>query len=95
MTFLHQGKKINIKGDPSLIKSQVSLKNMIKTLGEYDEVVECRAIKFEGMTMAVFYEVDEVYAIEEFVSAVQDKFVDVFDWSKKLPRRRSIEHTYT
>ncbi|TYK22628.1 transposon Tf2-1 polyprotein isoform X1 [Cucumis melo var. makuwa] len=65
---------------------------MFKTLGESDEVVECRAIKFEGMTMAVFYEVDEVYAIEEFVSAVLDKFVDAFDWSKKLPRRRSIEH---
>ena len=31
MTFVHQGKKVNLKGDPSLPKARVSLKNMIKS----------------------------------------------------------------
>lgn len=34
MTFVHQGKKVIIRGDPSLMKTKVSLKNMMGTWGE-------------------------------------------------------------
>ena len=33
LTFYHQGKKIMIRGDPSLTRTRVSLKNLVKSLG--------------------------------------------------------------
>ena len=36
MTFQHNGKKITIKGDPSLMKTRVSLKHMMKTWNNED-----------------------------------------------------------
>ncbi|TYK30579.1 ty3-gypsy retrotransposon protein [Cucumis melo var. makuwa] len=36
LTFYHQGKKIMIRGDPSLTRTQVSLKNVMKSLGAED-----------------------------------------------------------
>ena len=47
LTFVHQGKKIIIQGDPSLTKGRVSLKNMMRTWGENDQgfLIECRALE--------------------------------------------------
>ncbi|TYK06622.1 ty3-gypsy retroelement transposase [Cucumis melo var. makuwa] len=46
-TFLHQGRKIVIKGDPSLNKASVSLKNMIKSWEDSNQgfLVECRSME--------------------------------------------------
>lgn len=47
MTFQHEGKKIAIRGDPSLTKTQVNLKNMMKYWGIEDQgfLIECRAME--------------------------------------------------
>ena len=37
LTFIHQGKKVIIQGDSSLTKARVSLKKMMKTLGEENQ----------------------------------------------------------
>ncbi|TYK14463.1 Ty3/gypsy retrotransposon protein [Cucumis melo var. makuwa] len=49
MIFLHQGKKILIKGDPSLTKARVSLKNMMKSWEESDQgfLIEFRSMEGE------------------------------------------------
>ena len=85
MTFLHNGKKVIIKRDPSLTKDMVGLKNMIKSWKDSDQgfLIECRV-------METVYE--EVLTVEEAVSVVLKKFEDVFTWSETLPPRRSIEH---
>ncbi|XP_031745972.1 uncharacterized protein LOC116406393 [Cucumis sativus] len=93
MTFLHNGKKVKIKGDPSLTKAMVGLKNMIKSWRDSDQgfLIECRA-------METMYEppedngIEEVLAVDEAVSDVLKKFEDVFTWPETLPPRRSIEH---
>lgn len=87
MTFLHQGKKILIKGDPSLTKARVSLKNLIKTWEDFDQgfLVECRSM--EGETTSSEdneNEIEEVLTIEELVSVVLKKYEDVFTWPEKL-----------
>lgn len=42
MTFQYEGRKVMIKGDPSLTKTRVSLKTMMKTWGvEEGYLVEC------------------------------------------------------
>ena len=68
MTFLHQEKKIIIKGDPSLTKARVSLKNMIKTWEESDQgfLVEFRSME-RGSTSSENSEreIEEVLTIEE------------------------------
>ncbi|KAA0039183.1 ty3-gypsy retrotransposon protein [Cucumis melo var. makuwa] len=50
MTFLHQGKKILIKGDPSLTKARVSPKNMMKSWEESDQgfLIEFRSMEGES-----------------------------------------------
>lgn len=92
MTFMHQNKKMIIRGDLSLIKTKVNLKNMMKSWDESDQgfSVECRALE-GGVTMAEYYGV-EVLTVEESISVVLNKFEDVFDWLERLPLRREIEH---
>ena len=84
---------MNLKGEPSLTKARVSLKNMIKSWDESDRefLVKCRTLIAETI-MAKFYGIDEVYTVEESVPEVLNKFSDVFDWPEKLPPRREIEH---
>lgn len=43
MTFQYEGRKVMIKGDPSLTKTRVSWKTMMKTWGVEDQgyLVEC------------------------------------------------------
>ena len=93
MTFVHQGEKIVIKGDPSLTKFRVSLKNMIKTWKDSDQgfLIECRAMErvYEPMEDDG---IEEVLTVEEAVSVVLKKFEDVFTWPETLPPERSSEH---
>ncbi|TYK29286.1 ty3-gypsy retroelement transposase [Cucumis melo var. makuwa] len=47
LTFYHEGKKITFRGDPSLTKTQVSLKSMMKSWEAENQgfLVECRAME--------------------------------------------------
>ena len=63
MTFLHHGKKVVIKGDPSLTKSTVSLKNMIKTWKDSDQ-----GFLIERRAMERVYEPTEDDGIEEVLT---------------------------
>ena len=47
LTFHDNERQVCIKGDPSLTKSRVSLKNLIKTWEEHDHeyLIECRSIE--------------------------------------------------
>lgn len=95
MIFLHQGKKILIKGDPSLTKARVSLKNMMKSWEESDQgfLIEFRSMEGESTSMEDSEkEIEEVLSIEESVTVVLKKFEDVFTWPEKLPPQRVIEH---
>ena len=84
---MYQGKKIIIRGDPSLTKAKVSLKNLVKTWGEEDQgyLVEYRALERCEISKEVLTE-------EESVAVVLKRFDDVFDWPETLPPRRVIEH---
>ena len=46
LTFSNKDKQICIKGDPSLTKSRVSLRNLLKMWEEHDHgyLIECRSI---------------------------------------------------
>lgn len=61
MTFVHHDKKAIIRGDPSLTKTRVSLKNMMRTWDESDQgfLVECRAIE-GGVELAEDNGIEEV-----------------------------------
>ncbi|KAL0539536.1 hypothetical protein IC582_023751 [Cucumis melo] len=93
MTFFHEGQKIIIKGDPSLTKTRVGLKSMMKAWTETDQgyLVECRAIE-GGVVLAEEEKGTEVDVIPATVQNVLDNFSDIFDWPDTLPPRRAIEH---
>ena len=93
LTFSCHDKQICIKGDPSLTKSRVSLKNIIKSWGDHDEgyLTECRAVEVGGLIKAEFCEADENPTTDS-VLILLDKHTNVFEWPKRLPPRRSIEH---
>ncbi|KAA0033061.1 ty3-gypsy retroelement transposase [Cucumis melo var. makuwa] len=94
LTFSCHDKQICIKGDPSLTKSRVSLKNIIKSWGDHDEgyLTECRAVEVGGLIKAEFCEADENPTTTDSVLILLDKHTNVFEWPKRLPPRRSIEH---
>ncbi|KAL4032435.1 hypothetical protein IC575_005508 [Cucumis melo] len=94
LTFSFNGKHVSIKGDPSLTKARVNLKNMIKCWGEKDEgfLIECRAIEVEGMCRNDCYMVNMEAEKDSPIIAVLKQFGDVFEWPERLPPRRDIEH---
>ncbi|KAL4027645.1 hypothetical protein IC575_010820 [Cucumis melo] len=93
LTFFEQGNKVTIKGDPSLTKTQISLKGMIKNWDTDDQgyLVECRALEKEDMEDR---EADtQVTETEEGrMTAIISKFSDVFERPYRLPPQRGIEH---
>ena len=93
MTFIHKGKIVVIKGDPSLTKSRASLKKMMKTWDNSDQgfLVECCVV--EGrLVIREEDDLEEVLKVEESVAVVSKKYEDVFTWPEKLLPRREIEH---
>ncbi|KAA0066183.1 Ty3/gypsy retrotransposon protein [Cucumis melo var. makuwa] len=86
------GKQICVKGDPSLTKARISLKSMFKTWVDQDEgfLIECRAVE-------VCEEIEQcstgtVHSETGLVQMMLKQFEDVFEWPKKIPPRRKIEH---
>ncbi|KAL0541242.1 hypothetical protein IC582_021284 [Cucumis melo] len=92
LTFYDNDK--SIKGDPSLTKSRVSLKNLIKVWEEHDHgyLIECRSIIVALLDKTVPEEKDTDCGTVGLITIVFDQYTDVFDWPKKLPPRRSIGH---
>ncbi|KAL0548958.1 hypothetical protein IC582_013436 [Cucumis melo] len=93
LTFYDNKKKICIKGDPSLTKARVSLKNLVKTWEEHDHgyLIECRSMGIEIAEPITLHK-EEKGEIEEKLLPILDQFNDIFEWPEKLPPRRSIEH---
>ncbi|TYK21518.1 Ty3/gypsy retrotransposon protein [Cucumis melo var. makuwa] len=91
LTFYDNEKQICIKGNPSLTKARVSLKNLVKTWEEHDHgyLIECRPI--EVVELKTFHK-EEKEETEEKLIPILNQFSDVFEWLEKLPPRRSIEH---
>ncbi|TYK13876.1 Ty3/gypsy retrotransposon protein [Cucumis melo var. makuwa] len=93
LTFHHQGKKVVIRGDPSLTKARVSLKNLMKSWGADDQgfLVECRTIECGPLEE---HEQDreqgEINA--EPIAALLQRFARVFEWPSTLPPQRGIDH---
>ncbi|KAA0055700.1 Ty3/gypsy retrotransposon protein [Cucumis melo var. makuwa] len=92
LTFHHQGKKVVIRGDPSLIKTRVSLKNLMKTWGADDQgfLVECRTLECGKMEDEQEQGRGKVEA--EPIAALLKQFARVFEWPATLPPQRTIEH---
>ncbi|TYK06549.1 transposon Tf2-1 polyprotein isoform X1 [Cucumis melo var. makuwa] len=92
LTFSSEGKQISIKGDPSLTKSRISLKSMIKTWVEQDEgfLIECRAVQVHTENEQSSTAATTIG--DEPLQNVLKQFEDVFDWPERLPPRRGIEH---
>ncbi|KAA0040679.1 Ty3/gypsy retrotransposon protein [Cucumis melo var. makuwa] len=91
LTFYDNEKQICVKGDPSLTKARVSLKNLVKTWEEHDHgyLIECRSI--EVAELKTFHK-EEKEETEEKLTPILNQFSNVFEWPEKLPPRRSIEH---
>ncbi|KAA0031986.1 Transposon Ty3-I Gag-Pol polyprotein [Cucumis melo var. makuwa] len=93
LTFIQNGKKVALRGDPSLTKVRVSLKHMMKTWTEYDQgfLIECRALE-GGIAFAELYGIDAVPTIHKSIPTVLAKYEDIFYWPGGLPPHRAIEH---
>ncbi|KAL0543107.1 hypothetical protein IC582_018194 [Cucumis melo] len=65
LSFVAEGKEVNIKGDPSLTKARISLKNMIKNWEEKDSgfLIECRSLQVKTV------EDDECYLLNAEVES--------------------------
>ena len=89
LTLSNQGKKIVIQGDRSLTKAIISLKKMMKMMGEKDQgfLVECRAL-----TKSKYFGEEDLWDEELLVAVIPKSFEDVFEWPETLPPRRAIEH---
>ena len=83
---MYQGKKIVIKEDPSLTKSRVSLKNMMKSWKDTDMgfLIECRALEMIYVPTEVD-DIEEVLTVDEPIVVVLKKFDDGFAWPETLP----------
>ncbi|KAA0035476.1 peroxidase 64 [Cucumis melo var. makuwa] len=93
-TFTYNGKSMCIKGDPSLTKTQISLKSMFKTWSDQDEgyLIECRAIGVKGGRKQEADETEESFWVTKSVQDILEQYDDVFTWPEKLPPGREIEH---
>ncbi|KAA0041992.1 Ty3/gypsy retrotransposon protein [Cucumis melo var. makuwa] len=94
LTFYDNEKQICIKGDPSLTKARVSLKNLMKTWEKQDHgyLIECRSIEIVELNELMVHQKEEREVTEEKLIPILNQFSDIFDWPEKLPPRRSIEH---
>ncbi|TYK03261.1 peroxidase 64 [Cucumis melo var. makuwa] len=94
LTFSDDGKSMNIKGDPSLTKARISLKNMMKNWGDKDArfLIECRSIEVKAVESNDCCLQNAEVLSNGPINSVISQFQDVFEWPEKLPPRREIEH---
>ncbi|KAA0057268.1 Ty3/gypsy retrotransposon protein [Cucumis melo var. makuwa] len=93
LTFYEQGNKVVIKGDPSLTKTQVSLKGMMKNWDTEDQgyLVECRAMEKRDIEDKEA-DVQITETEKERMAMIINKYSDVFERPGRLPPQRGIEH---
>ncbi|KAL4027583.1 hypothetical protein IC575_010753 [Cucumis melo] len=93
LTFYEQGNKVVIKGDPSLTKTQVSLKGMMKNWNTEDQgyLVECRAMEKRDIEDKEA-DVQITETEKERMAMIINKYSDVFERPGRLPPQRGIEH---
>lgn len=89
MTFQHEGKKVVIRGDPSLTKMMVSLKSMMKSWNVEDQGyrVECRAMEGRLSVEGLCSE-EETTTVDTMIPTLLSRFSDVFEWPEELPQER-------
>ncbi|KAL0542645.1 hypothetical protein IC582_008834 [Cucumis melo] len=94
LSFVAEGKEVKIKGDPSLTKARISLKNMMKHWEEKDSgfLIECRSLQVRTVGDEEHCLLNTEAVSKELISSVIKQYQDVFDWPEKLPPRREIEH---
>ncbi|TYK13668.1 transposon Tf2-1 polyprotein isoform X1 [Cucumis melo var. makuwa] len=92
LTFVQNEKKVVIRGDPSLTKTKVSLKHIMKTWTPSDQgfLIECRFLE-GGMTFAELYGIDDVPTIQESILTAIAKFEDVYDWPQEYAYQQKEE----
>ncbi|KAA0045216.1 Ty3/gypsy retrotransposon protein [Cucumis melo var. makuwa] len=88
-----KGRKVVIRRDPSLIKTRVSLKNLVKTWGADDQgfLVECRTLEC-GKLEEDEQDQEQGKVDAEPIATLLKQFARVFEWPATLPPQRSIEH---
>ncbi|KAL4037585.1 hypothetical protein IC575_001182 [Cucumis melo] len=94
LSFVAEGKEVKIKGDPSLTKARISLKNMMKNWEERDSgfLIECRSLQVRTVGDEEYCLLNTEAVSKGLISSVIKQYQDVFDWPEKLPPRREIEH---
>ncbi|KAA0038303.1 transposon Tf2-1 polyprotein isoform X1 [Cucumis melo var. makuwa] len=94
LSFSVDGKVVNIKGDPSLTKARISLKNMMKNWEDKDTgfLIECRSLEVKVVESDDCCLLNTEVVSSGPISSVISQFQDVFEWPEKLPPRREIEH---
>lgn len=85
MTFHENGAVVTIRGDPSLTRSRISLKAMIRVLRKEGGgiLVECNQLEGEELTKT-----DQPL----FLRSILEEFRGVFEQPSGLPPRRGHEH---
>ncbi|XP_031270798.1 uncharacterized protein LOC116129193 [Pistacia vera] len=86
MAFISEGKRVLLQGDPSLVKTVVSLKAMLKSLQREDAgyLIEFFSIGVKGE------ETED--PIDPTAAAVVDGFSHLFEQPTKLPSKRTTDH---
>ncbi|XP_074346704.1 uncharacterized protein LOC141685510 [Apium graveolens] len=97
MTYNIQGKPVTLVGDPSLIRSRISLKAMIKSLKKIGGgfVVECRqmeALELQQAEKVRSQSSGEVTKESMFLTDILQRHAKVFEEPKGLPPKRNHEH---
>ncbi|XP_031276149.1 uncharacterized protein LOC116134605 [Pistacia vera] len=87
MRFQVEGNRVSLQRDPSLVKSKVSLKSMMRSINNTGEgfLVECFSIE-EGL-------LSKGENVSPGVQAVLDQYRHLFDQPTKLPPHRTHDHT--
>lgn len=91
MQFELNGKVVKLVGDPTLARSQISLKAMFRTIRKEGGGLWLELSQLEGKVAET--EADEV--VPEFVQEVLGRFSGVFEAPTGLPPRRGHEHSIT
>ncbi|XP_050947361.1 uncharacterized protein LOC103495179 [Cucumis melo] len=95
MTFWNEGRQIVLKGDPSLIKAECSLKTIEKTWEDDDRGFLLEWTNFE-MTADDGYEKNQEMRGDEadipMIRFLLHQYADIFETPKGLPPKREIDY---
>ncbi|TYJ98848.1 transposon Tf2-1 polyprotein isoform X1 [Cucumis melo var. makuwa] len=80
LTFMADGKEVKIKGDPSLTKARISLKNMMKNWEDKDTgfLIECRSLQVKALEGDEYCLLNAKAMSDGPISLVIKQFPDVF-----------------